>query len=302
MTNRLTLAIAILIPVGAHAADGALEINQACVAAGCFAGDSAGWPVAITQGGLYVLTSNLLITDPNSIAITISAKDVTLNLGGYVIEGPTRCTGSPVQCLPSGSGRGITGVGNPYPSGTEVSNGRVFGFPNYIISLGPAAQVDSISVSDGLFGISAELGSVVERCFVSNTKFGIGVDGAVRNCSVTGTHQAGVQGVSLLESSYITGNTGFGLYLPNPALVSNNKITNNGTYGIIVESVGTNIIGNVIANNATSGFLVTATSRAAISANTVTGNGSGEVQASIQAGGILLQTTPNLCGVDLTCP
>ncbi len=45
---RLALVLAwIAAPLAARAADGVLEINQACAAAGCFAGDSAGFPVTL---------------------------------------------------------------------------------------------------------------------------------------------------------------------------------------------------------------------------------------------------------------
>lgn len=42
----------------AVAADGELEINQACAGSsvGCFPGDSAGFPVSITQPGSYRFT------------------------------------------------------------------------------------------------------------------------------------------------------------------------------------------------------------------------------------------------------
>jgi hypothetical protein len=41
------------------AGDGKLEINQSCIAVGCFPGDTAGFPVTITSSGSYLLTGNL---------------------------------------------------------------------------------------------------------------------------------------------------------------------------------------------------------------------------------------------------
>ena len=56
-----------------HAGEGVLEINQACaVNTGCFPGDTALFPVII-QGamapGSYILTSNLVVPDPNTTAV-----------------------------------------------------------------------------------------------------------------------------------------------------------------------------------------------------------------------------------------
>ena len=74
----LTLALA--LPV--FAVDGVLEISQACAeTTGCFAGDGVGFPVEITAGGSYVLTSDLqLAVDLD--AVSIDASPVTLDLNG----------------------------------------------------------------------------------------------------------------------------------------------------------------------------------------------------------------------------
>lgn len=71
------------------AVDGRLEINQACAdTGGCFAGDSAGFPVTLSKrGASYVLTSDLSRTLNPLIHqtipfIQITAADVTLDLNG----------------------------------------------------------------------------------------------------------------------------------------------------------------------------------------------------------------------------
>ena len=55
------IALLLLALAGpALAVDGVVEINQTCaVQTGCFSGDTAGYPVTITQPGSYRLTSNL---------------------------------------------------------------------------------------------------------------------------------------------------------------------------------------------------------------------------------------------------
>ena len=81
----LSLMLVLAPAATALAADGVVEINQACALAGCFAGDAAGFPVSITSSGSYVLTSDLApgATD----AISIPADDVTVDLNGFTIAG-----------------------------------------------------------------------------------------------------------------------------------------------------------------------------------------------------------------------
>ena len=60
MRSLLTPFLLFALATPALAVDGVLEINQTCaVQTGCFAGDSPGFPVTITQPGSYRLTSNL---------------------------------------------------------------------------------------------------------------------------------------------------------------------------------------------------------------------------------------------------
>lgn len=84
-----------MLPLAASAADGAIEINQACaVNTGCFAGDLAGLPVTITAPGSYVLTSNVTNTTLDGEAITIDAESVRLDLGGFTLDGGASTLGS----------------------------------------------------------------------------------------------------------------------------------------------------------------------------------------------------------------
>jgi len=119
--ERLASLLVLLVPIAAHAGDGRLEINAACVAAGCFAGDTPGFPVQITSAGSYLLTSNLTVPDADTTAITLGAG-ASLDLGGFTIAGPTSCTGTPAVCTGTGGGSGIS-------SGTQTSvrNGRITG-------------------------------------------------------------------------------------------------------------------------------------------------------------------------------
>ena len=107
----LTLTLA--LPVFA-AGDGVLEINQACVASGCFSGDAPGFPVTLSQVGSYVFTSNLDVTSEanpenvTAIVVDVAGTDVvTIDLNGFGIFGATFCPGTPPSsCSPTGTGIG----------------------------------------------------------------------------------------------------------------------------------------------------------------------------------------------------
>ena len=117
-------------PISALAA-GAFEINQDCVAVGCFAGDAAGFPVTITQSGAYVLTSDLVVTTSSKDGIDIQADQVDLDLNGYTLDGGGSCTGTPVStCSSAFGGTGIEIAVSSASAHIRVHNGTVRGFDN----------------------------------------------------------------------------------------------------------------------------------------------------------------------------
>ena len=72
----------LLLPPGAHAADGVIEINQAsALVGGVSAGDTPGFPVTLAAGS-YLLTSDL-VPPPDIRAINGVASNVRLNLAGF---------------------------------------------------------------------------------------------------------------------------------------------------------------------------------------------------------------------------
>ena len=118
--KRGVLSAAVLLgltgPV--YAVSGVIEINQArAKAGGVTPADTPLFPVTISQPGSYRLTGNLDVTDAtarpsgtaaeNATAILVAANNVTIDLNGFMIKGPTVCSGSPLTCNPMGVGRGI---------------------------------------------------------------------------------------------------------------------------------------------------------------------------------------------------
>jgi hypothetical protein len=220
----------LLVPAPVAAVDGVIEINQACAAGpGCFPSDEPGFPVRIEAAGSYRLTSNLDLLasgepDPNVSAIEIPADDVTLDLNGFKLIGPTPCEG---PCVPPsvGSASGIYGTGRR----SSVHDGEVEGFPYAGVYLGNLARIHDVRVvAIGNFGVRAGVASIVVRCMAStvggrgieaqgrsviahNTSeyaYAIGISGYEE--SVVAHNRAVVgdgDGFDLLESNVILGNT-----------------------------------------------------------------------------------------------
>jgi hypothetical protein len=110
----------------AQAMDGTKLISQNNALAGNVTpGDAPGFPVTISVRGSYVLSSNLTVPDANTTAIEITVEDVTLDLNGFTIQGPTVCEGFPRVCAPTGSGTGVETAFLSFIRNIAVVNGTV---------------------------------------------------------------------------------------------------------------------------------------------------------------------------------
>lgn len=231
----LAVAISVAMPTGSFASDGALEINAACVATGCFPGDTAGLPVTITQPGSYRLTSNLSVPLNTDTAILFEVENVTLDLGGFVISGPVTCTGSPSAC--TGASVGLTGFGVlASPGHATIRNGTIRGMGRAAIGAGSSTRVEAVlAQANGVHGITGDWGSdgwIVDRCIaIDNGDVGIRLNGGTgRGSLVLQSVARNNGGVGIQASSYLV----------------NNTITDNGDYG---SATNAHLLGNVIVNN-----------------------------------------------------
>lgn len=147
--------------IPAHAVDGVLEINQVCaVNSGCFPGDMPAFPVQITQPGSYRLTGNL-ITDLGLVnVIDINTDDVTLDLGGFLID----------RVSPSGHGIVING------NNVAILNGTIRGQNHGIrIASGDNNRVIDVRLigNEGGIAVRAQIPRI-EGCTIdSNSVWGI---------------------------------------------------------------------------------------------------------------------------------
>lgn len=204
--------------VAAHAADGVLEINQACVAAGCFAGDAAGFPVTTAAAGSYVLTSNLTVPTANTTAVTLGARS-TLDLNGFAIVGPTTCTGQPAVCTGTGTGVGV----NSGTTGGVIRNGTIRGMGSFGIRGGNDTRVEAVRIEgnggDGIRGDSGSYGWRVERCSIDSNggsgvdvNYGGGGSTLIQGNTMRWNGAYGVRGIGLLViDNTLLGNANYGI-------------------------------------------------------------------------------------------
>src|SRR5579863_4016947 len=103
------LTILLAFAPAALAVDGTVLINQSTITNGLPGCPTGGhFPIVICQSGSYRLSGNLTVP-ANTDGIDINADNVTLDLNGFSILGPTVCSGSPLTCIrntapPSGNG------------------------------------------------------------------------------------------------------------------------------------------------------------------------------------------------------
>jgi hypothetical protein len=215
--------------VSLHAVDGVILINQAAALNGNVTpGDAPGFPVTILVSGSYRLSSNLTVPNAFTDAIQIFADDVTIDLNGFSIIGPTVCTNFPTTCANTGTGVGINGNA---AFNTRVLNGNIKGMGAQGVLFAPASQgslVEKISAfSNGGDGIST--GGIVNQSIASSNA-GSGIVGR----TVTGSTSEfnGAVGIQVVEWS-----------------ITNNTVRSNGQEGIRAFCASIILANLAIANN-----------------------------------------------------
>jgi hypothetical protein len=165
-----------------------IQINQATIAA---SGNrsTGGFPFTITQPGSYILKGNIVV--PLGGGIEIASDNVTIDLNGFTISGPVRCTGKGATL--SCTGEPPLGVLCRANSNITVRNGSVVGFAVGVALLGTGNLVEGIhasgnsdvgiSIEDGVvrrntanlngIGIVASTSTVTENLANSNQVYGL---------------------------------------------------------------------------------------------------------------------------------
>mgnify|MGYP001765469940 CR=1 FL=1 len=150
------LLLALIAASGPARAEGEFEIDQACVAVGCFPGDGPGFPITLVHSGAYRLTSNIRVTGGLTVnGIEISATQVDLDLGGFAVQGGGQCQLNPdLECLGTDAGRGI--VQNGLGTLLRIHDGTVSGMGTAGIiafALTPGSSFENLSILDNAGGL-----------------------------------------------------------------------------------------------------------------------------------------------------
>ena len=220
------VALAFAAPTPPAAAiDGVIEINHSrAMAGGVTANDAPGYPVTIAAAGSYRLTGDLNPWTGTTDGILVTAADVTIDLNGFSIFGPTACTGTPpapVVCTPENLDN--DGINARAAQGLTVRNGVIRGMPNSAIECNRRCHIQRVRATDN--GHSA---------FVLN-------------------------GGSLIEDSHAEGNGGHGILAdvgsPNAlgCLIVGNSLIANGDNGVSF-GIGSNVVANVVRGNGADGI------------------------------------------------
>lgn len=293
------------------------DIDQDCATGtGCFAGDSGGFPVSITEPGSYRLISNLETTDPGQTLIEInSAGGVTLDLQGFRLRGPADCSGVPLSCTDTGAGRGILAS----TFGVTIRNGTIIGMGSNGLELAAEARVQNVTVKDsGSIGIDVLRNSRISDCIVKQNGFdGIqgGDDSVITDNVAVGNGNDGIStahsrvvgntasdngkygiecgGECVVRDNRAAGNADIGLRIPGASTIIGNTATENGGSGIINTATSGTVLDNVSSNNG--GFGLDLRSSSAYARNVVNGNTAGTVDGGIEVG-------QNICDFNTTCP
>jgi hypothetical protein len=233
MRLAFLIAFALAWPIESNASDGRIEINQACALAGCFQGDSPGFPVTLSGGDSFVLTSNLDVSGATS-AITTGSPGRVLDLNGFEIAGPGLC-GAAI----SGTTQLLVGVScsghAPLTAGVvgldAVSNGSIRGFAEGIRqSAAPSFRVERVRLWQNLVGINATDRRLLLTDSLISTNDSDGVAGQATGSNYT------------IRSCVFERNGTRGLYLAN-GVVSESIFVQN------AEALRSNVGGTALAVN-----------------------------------------------------
>lgn len=228
---------ALLVLLGAAPALGQTAINQTKATNGLGGCDAPGFPITICKSGSYKLTGNLTVSNADTTAIQITASNVTLDLDGFAILGPTACSGDPPSCSPTGIGLGIHATATT--SNVRVLNGTIRGMGAHGIQLeGRDHRIQRVhAATNGGTGLAAHVGSIVaDNTSVLNGSTGIYAD-VGSTIAGNAVHQNGGHGIvaepgSLLIHNAVMVNGGAGLFLGVNVNYSQNAVTENRGGGV----------------------------------------------------------------------
>ncbi len=212
-------------------------------------------PYEINEPGSYCLIQNLIHTDRYTNAIVVDANNVTIDLGGYSIIGPTTSYNETCNGIYMDGRRNI-----------EIRNGTITNFPNSGIF---SDMTDPNGLASGIRIISVRVTSMgAEGIFLN------GFHHTIRNCTVTNTQlelEQGYGGITCASLCSVTGNMVsrhniIGINTLAGCTIQDNTI-GECSYGVITDDA-CRIINNTI-DSAFDGIWISEASGCLIKGNTI---------------------------------
>jgi hypothetical protein len=272
----------------ALAVEGKTLINQArALAGGVTSGDTAGFPITISQPGSYLFVGSLIAPNDNVNIIEITTSGgVIIDMNNFFIFGGGTCTVHLTEfyatsCTNTGTGNGIYSV----QSNIAIYNGAILGMGTLGINIDPATgsgyNIGKVAVGFcGGGGIALALSAnLIDLVVGFNTGTGISVNRGGRLYRVTSggnlgngmTHAGGgtiadswandnsVDGIDIEDNSTVRGtrtvsNGAVGISVGYASLVLENQSNYNGTYGLVFGALAGTTVGygnNVLIGNTT---------------------------------------------------
>lgn len=276
------------------AGDGRIELSQP---------DFAAPPYVITNAGSYVLTGNILVTNDSVHGIEIKADDVSIDLNGFTLQGPSSGSRDGISTLfirrsnltiRNGTIRdwGDDGVDLDYSDLSRFSALHLFDNGGTGLQGGEGALVrNCTAMGNGSRGLAVgKSGSVIDSCAYSNLVYGImtSYNGLVLGCNAS---QNGQRGISASQSSQVLDCTVAanpeGISSGNGGIVSRCTVNYCTQWGIRA-SYGGQILDNSLDANGGTGISVN-TYRTRIEGNNITRGGKG-IEVT-QAGNFIVRNT-----------
>ena len=244
LSIQLVLVLLLIVtapPIAVHGADGQIKLTQPT--------EQTGFPISINKAGSYVLTSNLVVEDPNLDAIEITVNDVTLDLNGHTIQGPN---------AGPGSGCGVYAVDK---FSITVKNGRIYGFgqginlysaPDNLSRKGAGHLVEGIQTANNYFnGIYINAG-LVTNCTANNNETSAGIEAYNSKITLYTTNN-NLNGIwadnSSIKNCTANYNLSGGINANDQSHIEGNNLRDNGGYGLHLSGVDNYVIKNVASDN-----------------------------------------------------
>ena len=223
-----TLILMVSIPILSYAVDGQRKLTQPV--------PPATFPIVINQAGSYVLTSNLVVTDPNLNAIEITVNDVTLDLNGHKIQGPNTGTGN------------ADGIYAEDRYSITIKNGRIWGFSQYGVWLyssgsptekGAGHIIENIQATNNTDGGIRVAAGLIINCSANNngivTHASIGIsawNATVTNCTANNNNGYGIAAYTSTITQCTTNYNSTSGIISNSSIIKNCTVCNNFYHGI----------------------------------------------------------------------